>query len=41
MFLLEKGQIEKVIVFNKVEAEVFLKPESLKLKEHSKVAKIF
>jgi cell division protease FtsH len=36
---LEKGQIEKVIVFNKVEAEVFLKPESLKLKEHSKVAK--
>ncbi|NRT15533.1 cell division protease FtsH [Flavobacterium sp. 28A] len=36
---LEKGQIEKVIVYNKVEAEVFLKPESLKLKEHQKVAK--
>jgi cell division protease FtsH len=36
---LEKGQIEKVIVFNKVEAEVFLKPEALKLKEHAKVSK--
>lgn len=36
---LEKGQIEKVIVYNKIEAEVFLKPESLKLKEHQKVAK--
>ncbi|MBE0392230.1 ATP-dependent zinc metalloprotease FtsH [Flavobacterium sp. PL002] len=36
---LEKGQIEKVIVYNKIEAEVFLKAESLKLKEHQKVAK--
>lgn len=36
---LEKGQIEKVIVYNKTEAEVFLKPEALKDKEHQKVAK--
>ncbi|OCB78674.1 ATP-dependent zinc metalloprotease FtsH [Flavobacterium crassostreae] len=36
---LEKGQIEKVVVYNKVEAEVFLKPEALKLKEHQKVSK--
>jgi ATP-dependent metalloprotease FtsH len=36
---LEKGQIEKVIVYNKTEAEVFLKPEALKAKEHQKVAK--
>ena len=36
---LEKGQIEKVIVYNKTEAEVFLKPEALKEKEHQKVAK--
>ncbi|WP_413997756.1 ATP-dependent zinc metalloprotease FtsH [Flavobacterium sp. W1B] len=36
---LEKGQIEKVIVYNKTEAEVFLKAEALKDKEHQKVAK--
>ncbi|EIA08313.1 ATP-dependent zinc metalloprotease FtsH [Flavobacterium frigoris] len=36
---LEKGQIEKVVVYNKTEAEVFLKPEALKAKEHQKVAK--
>ncbi len=36
---LEKGQIEKVIVYNKSEAEVFLKPEALKDKEHQRVAK--
>ena len=36
---LEKGQIEKVIVYNKSEAEVFLKPEALKEKEHLRVAK--
>lgn len=36
---LEKGQIQKVIVYNKTEAEVFLKPEALKEKEHQKVAK--
>ncbi|GEL10977.1 cell division protease FtsH [Flavobacterium glycines] len=36
---LEKGQIEKVIVYNKTEAEVFLKPEALKDKEHQRVAK--
>ncbi|MES2238824.1 MAG: ATP-dependent zinc metalloprotease FtsH [Bacteroidota bacterium] len=36
---LEKGQIEKVIVYNKSEAEVFLKPEALKEKEHQRVAK--
>lgn len=36
---LEKGQIDKVIVYNKTEAEVFLKPEALKEKEHQKVAK--
>ncbi|HEY4616911.1 MAG TPA: ATP-dependent zinc metalloprotease FtsH [Flavobacterium sp.] len=36
---LEKGQIERVVVYNKTEAEVFLKPEALKEKEHQKVAK--
>lgn len=36
---LEKGQIEKVIVYNKSEAEVYLKAEALKDKEHQKVAK--
>ncbi|WP_418263303.1 ATP-dependent zinc metalloprotease FtsH [Flavobacterium faecale] len=36
---LDKGQIDKVIVYNKSEAEVFLKPEALKLPEHKKVAK--
>ena len=35
---LEKGQVEKVIVYNKTEAEVFLKPSALKDKEHKKVA---
>ncbi|MBC5836667.1 ATP-dependent zinc metalloprotease FtsH [Flavobacterium muglaense] len=37
--LLEKGQIQKVVVSNKTEAEVYLNPEALKLKEHVKVAK--
>jgi cell division protease FtsH len=36
---LQKGQIEKVVVYNKTEAEVFLKPSALKAKEHLKVAK--
>jgi cell division protease FtsH len=36
---LEKGQIEKVVVYNKTVAEVFLKPAALKAKEHQKVAK--
>jgi cell division protease FtsH len=36
---LEKGQIEKVVVYNKTEAEVFLKPSALKAKEHLKVSK--
>ena len=36
---LEKGQIEKVIVYNKTEAEVFLKQEALKDPVHKKVAK--
>ncbi|OAZ04969.1 ATP-dependent zinc metalloprotease FtsH [Flavobacterium succinicans] len=36
---LEKGQIEKVIVYNKSEAEVFLTPAALKEATHQKVAK--
>jgi cell division protease FtsH len=36
---LEKGQIEKVIVYNKSEAEVYLTATALKDKAHSKVAK--
>ena len=36
---LESGQIEKVIVYNKTEAEVFLNAAALKEKEHSKVSK--
>lgn len=36
---LEKGQIDKVIVYNKSEAEVFLKPQALKEPDHKKVAK--
>jgi cell division protease FtsH len=36
---LEKGQIEKVIVYNKSEAEVFLNPKALNDSEHKKVAK--
>ena len=28
--ILEKGDIEKIVVYNKVEAEVFLKKEALK-----------
>ncbi|WP_264563690.1 ATP-dependent zinc metalloprotease FtsH [Flavobacterium sp. N3904] len=36
---LEKGQIEKVIVYNKTEAEVFLNAQALKDPEHKKVAK--
>ena len=35
---LEKGQIEKVIVYNKTEAEVFLNAQALKDPEHKKVA---
>ena len=37
--LLEKGVIEKVIVYNKTEAEVFLTENALKEKEYEKVAK--
>ncbi|MGL2964745.1 ATP-dependent zinc metalloprotease FtsH [Flavobacterium sp. RSB2_4_14] len=36
---LEKGQIEKVIVYNKTEGEAFLTAAALKEKAHSKVAK--
>ncbi|PWA10921.1 ATP-dependent zinc metalloprotease FtsH [Flavobacterium laiguense] len=36
---LEKGQIEKVIVYNKTEAEVFLNANALKDPTHKKVAK--
>jgi cell division protease FtsH len=36
---LEKGQIEKVIVYNKTEAEVFLNTNALKDPTHKKVAK--
>jgi cell division protease FtsH len=36
---LEKGQIEKVIVYNKNEAEVYLSAQALKDPEHKKVAK--
>lgn len=36
---LEKGEIEKVIVYNKSEAEVFLTPAALKEKSHQAVAK--
>jgi len=36
---LEKGQIEKVIVYNKSEAEVFLNQKALSDPEHKKVAK--
>ena len=37
--ILEKGQIEKVIVYNKTEAEVFLNTEALKDPANKKVAK--
>ncbi|MBC7847988.1 MAG: ATP-dependent zinc metalloprotease FtsH [Flavobacterium sp.] len=36
---LEKGEIEKVIVYNKAEAEVFLTPAALKESANKKVAK--
>ncbi len=36
---LEKGQIERVIVYNKSEAEVFLTPAAIKDLAHKKVAK--
>jgi cell division protease FtsH len=36
---LDKGQIEKVVVYNKTEGEAFLTPAALKDKSHSKVAK--
>lgn len=39
--LLAKGQIEKVIIYNKTQAEAFLTKEALKDKAHSKVAKDF
>lgn len=35
--MLEKGEIDKVIVFNKNEAEVYLKEEALKNEKHKKV----
>jgi len=37
--ILDKGQIEKVIVYNKTEAEVFLNAAALKDPAHKKVAK--
>jgi cell division protease FtsH len=36
---LEKGQVQKVIVYNKTEAEVYLTSEALKDKSHKAVAK--
>jgi len=36
---LEHGDIKKVIVYNKMEAEVYLTPEALKLPSHKAVAK--
>ena len=36
---LEKGQLEKVIVYNKAEAEVYLKADALKDPVHKKVSK--
>jgi len=36
---LEKGQIEKVIVYNKTEGEAYLTQSALKEKSHSKIAK--
>lgn len=35
---LEKGQVQKVIIYNKTEAEVYLTPDALKDKEHKKVS---
>ncbi|WP_339920291.1 ATP-dependent zinc metalloprotease FtsH [uncultured Flavobacterium sp.] len=37
--LLDKGEIQKVIVYNKADAEVFLTASALKLTENKKVAK--
>ncbi|HEX8561659.1 MAG TPA: ATP-dependent zinc metalloprotease FtsH [Flavobacterium sp.] len=36
---LEKGQVERVIVYNKTEGEVYLKADALKEKEHKEVSK--
>jgi cell division protease FtsH len=36
---LEKGQVEKIIIYNKTEAEAFLTKDALKDKAHKKVAK--
>jgi cell division protease FtsH len=36
---LDRGDIEKVVVYNKTEAEVFLTPEALKETEHKAVSK--
>ncbi|NHM08254.1 ATP-dependent zinc metalloprotease FtsH [Flavobacterium sp. CYK-4] len=36
---LERGDVQKVIIYNKTEAEVYLTPEALKLPEHKAVAK--
>ncbi len=36
---LEKGQVERVIVYNKTEGEVYLKPDALKDPAHKNVAK--
>ena len=36
---LDKGQVDKVIIYNKTEGEVYLNPEALKLSEHKTVAK--
>lgn len=37
---LEKGQIDKVVIFNKTEGEVYLKKEALSDKEHTEIAKV-
>lgn len=36
---LERGDVQKVIIYNKTEAEVYLTPAALKLPEHKAVAK--
>jgi hypothetical protein len=37
--LLNKGQVEKIIIFNKLQAEIYLTPAALKDKANKKVAK--
>ncbi len=37
--ILEEGDVQKVVIYNKTQAEVFLTPEALKEKQHAAVAK--